>query len=232
MLFLLGLFLLLTLIFIKIFFNRGIVCFGEDVSIFRQIKKSFRTFDLFSWITLAVLWIYPYVYLVYYQYDEIDFIVGEKVLPIVALYSIILLFVFYKILKSDLKKAKDYFTPEQRKKAKPALSLFMYVYMINSAILLSIEFTHFSNIAFDYSEGEEHICKIAKSVEEVKNTKNGPFIRYKIYYKPGVYGRYFINVDESFQKKAEKGDQIKIIVYKGFYGCKYYSRDYQLIKNK
>ena len=228
----LGIFLLMVLIISKSLFNKGVVFNKGESFTFNNLRSHFRIFDLFSWIILAVLWIYPYVYLVYYQYDEIDFYISLSVLPVIGIYSILFLFVFYKLIKSDLERAKVFFSEEEIMLRKPFLRFLMLSFLISSAMLSGIEFTHFTNMALDRSIPEDFICKVVRSVNDKTQGKNGPINSYKLYVAPDIYGKYFIIVDEKTQKEATKGDKVKVKVYKGFYGFKYLGQEYELIKKE
>lgn len=236
MLFLLGFICFIIMLFCKCFFHKGtvynILKSGNNED--NRIRRNFRIFDIFSWITFASVWIYGYIFMVLSnekQYNDLDFINSYTIIIVVTVYSIIFFKIFKKINKYDLNKAKTYFSPEEVKKKQPFLVPLMKTYIICSAILCGIEFTQFSNMYLDFSKGKEHTFKIVKSEHTQTNGQKGPIHSYTIYVTPPTFSGGILHVNKDLQSNAEKGDEVKIIIYNGLYGSRYTKGEYQLIKN-
>lgn len=111
---------------------------------------------------------------------------------------------------------------------------FLKVFIFSSACLAGIEFTYFSNYAFDSSkpQSEQSVIKnkeIKKTESYSKSEGHRVFYTYELYINPPLFDENRVETNKDFYESTNIGDKIKISYYKGLYGLRYYTKNYELV---
>ena len=185
----------------------------------KLFNKNFPYLAKYSWIYIAVPFIY---HMIYFWLSRIDY--TEQNLRISTIIFIIIISLGYMFIQT-INVSNEYQTRDKEmRNKKPFIIIGIFIFIYCTSVLSGLTTVHFFNYALDFSTGEENIVTIINSEHYItRGTKGGTTHHYKISFEPSVGGHYYLEVPSSLQARAKPKDQLKLYVKNGFFGMPYIS---------
>lgn len=200
----------------------------------KEIAKIYNKlfYKNFPYLTIFVItwFIIISVYWLYYSFAKIGLIldaISLKTIAYMIAFSLGYICLFGFILKKEYCASDEEFRNKH-----PWLNKSIKVFLYSSCVLLGISTVHFADYTFDYSNGEEHIVTVTKSIYySKKGSKGGTSHHYEIHFEPEVCGVRWLRVSPELQQSANQDDKLSLCLKEGLFGIPYFTKDKKVLKD-
>ena len=195
--------------------------FNENFPFFSRIYPIFYVFPILYFVIYILISNKSYLY----EFNSL------KPFIWVAVFSILFIFIFSIKVKAEYNKI-DF----EMKSLQPNIGLYLAVFIYAASVLTSFFTVHFLNSALDFYKPEEIMVTVTGTKWSVTRSRHRGYTsetnHYKVYTDSKIGGISTFEVSLNEFNKFAKGDKVKILINKGFYGMPYWHHNWDLIKKE